>query len=341
MDTPVTIAIVAPSGHPGCAAAADRAFAWFAEVEARCSRFDPTSELRRLADRPPGEPVSVSPLLFEAVAFACAVAERSGGAFDPTIGARQQARGLVRNYRTGRAEPWRAPGSERPHAAERRAATSGADSGDETVAMAAQLLVAQVLAGEQALPASSSPAPDPTWRDIALDRQASAVTLRRPLLLDLGAVAKGMAIDLAARELAAAHPDFLVEAGGDLFAAGRNADGQPWRVGIRHPRAHDAYCAVLAVSGAAVCTSGDYARPTADGGHHILDPRGARSAEAATACTVLAPSAMLADALATAAFVLGPTAGLRWLRRQRADGLIVGADLQIHTTPGLRRRRVS
>ena len=408
MDTRVTITIVAPGDDPACAAAAERAFGWFAEVEARCSRFDPGSELRRLADQPPGLAVPVSPLLFEAVRFACAVAERSGGAFDPAIGARQQARGLVRNYRTGLAEPWLDPGGARPAPDDPTAAAAGpcgaaapaqAPSPSRSRnpaargAMPPPLGPAQLAGtGESAGPArpssptdpagppepagpvqpSGPPQPagpaesagqaqpsgaaepagpdepfapsapaDPTWRDLVLDRAARTITLRRPLLLDLGAVAKGMAIDLAARELAAAFRDFLVEAGGDVYAGGRGPAGRPWRVAVRHPRAHDAYSAVLAVSDAAVCSSGDYARPAADGGHHILDPRTARSAGAATACTVLAPSAMLADALATAAFVLGPRAGIDWLAREGAEGLILAADLQPHATSGLRRHRGS
>jgi len=61
------------------------AAAWFDEIERICSRFNPESELTRLSTRI-GERVRVSELLFEAVRFALAVADESGGAFDPTIG---------------------------------------------------------------------------------------------------------------------------------------------------------------------------------------------------------------------------------------------------------------
>ena len=74
-----------------------------------------------------------------------------------------------------------------------------------------------------------------TYRDVALDPAGRTITLRRPLLLDLGAVAKGLAIDLAARELSPLN-DFAIDAGGDLCVAGYNAAGQPWSIGIRHPR---------------------------------------------------------------------------------------------------------
>ncbi|HVB10842.1 MAG TPA: FAD:protein FMN transferase [Bacillota bacterium] len=287
MDTPVTVAI-AGDQEAACATAAEQAFGWFAEVEARCSRFDPNSELRALALQP-GQAVPVSPVLMQALRFACAVAEVSGGAFDPTIGGRQQARGLVRNYRTGRQEPWLASG----------------DAG----------------AGE------------PTWRDIRLDEDAQTVTLLRPLLPDLGAVAKGLAVDLAARAIRqAGFHQFTVEAGGDLFAAGR-----AWRVGIQHPRNPGALLGAIEVRDAAVCTSGDYARRAPGGGHHILDPRAGGSPDAAVSCTVIAPSAMMADALATAAFVLGPRVGLPWLLGQGAEGMLLGPDLTPYTTPGFGR----
>jgi thiamine biosynthesis lipoprotein len=323
MDTPVTVVIAAAADDPACAAAAERAFAWFAEVEARCSRFDPRSELRALCERP-GEPVPVSPLLFAAIRFACAVAERSGGAFDPAVGARQQARGLDRNYRTGRREPWTGPagplaeGDPQPHG-------HGRGRGDPP----AQPARRRVLAG---------PVPTATWRDVHLDPAARTVTLQAPLLLDLGAVAKGMAVDLAARAIAADHRHFLVDAGGDVFAGGLNPEGAPWRVGLRHPRRAEAITHVLAVTDAAVCSSGDYARPAA-GGHHILDPRSGRSPRHAAACSVVAPSAMLADALATAAFVLGPRAGAAWLAAQGVDGVVTAPDLTEHATPGFGRWR--
>jgi thiamine biosynthesis lipoprotein len=63
----------------------------------------------------------------------------------------------------------------------------------------------------------------------------------------------------------------------------------------------------IQVSNVAVCTSGDYERRSALDGHphHIVDPRTRGSANAVASATVVAPTAMLADALATAAFVLG------------------------------------
>jgi thiamine biosynthesis lipoprotein len=169
-----------------------------------------------------------------------------------------------------------------------------------------------------------------SYRDVVLDPERRTVTLRRPLTLDLGAVAKGLAVDLAARELAALR-DFAIDAGGDLYLGGSNEHGTPWRVGIWHPRNECELICWLQVSNKAVCTSGDYERPG-----HILDPRTGTSCEAVASVTVVAPSAMLADALATAAFVLGPDDAISLLESHGVDGLIVTAGLQQYKTSGWR-----
>ncbi len=294
MDTFVAIEVVAPKGMPEPAAAMERALGWFAEVEVRCSRFDPKSEVMRLT-RLAGSPVKVSKLLFEVVRFALAIAEASGGAFDPAVGHVLEARGFNRDYRT----------------------------------------VQQVDTG-------LDPQARPTYRDVRLDPARSTITLRRPLILDLGGVAKGMAIDLAAKELAQ-YADFAVDAGGDLYLKGRNPLGRPWRVGIRDPRKEGALLETLQVSDAAICTSGDYERraPDESGGPHSLDPRSGESVAEVASVTVVAPTAMVADALATAAFVLGPERGTRFLERQGVAGLIIASSLERHATADLARYTVT
>src|SRR4051794_23771733 len=179
------------------------------------------------------------------------------------------------------------------------------------------------------------PAVAASYRDVRLDEARRTITLQRPLLLDLGAVAKGLATDLAARELAPFR-DFCVEAGGDLYAGGHNAAGRPWRVAVQDPRDPAAAVRVLDISDRAICTSGDYERRTPDGdGHHLVDPRSGRSAAALASVTVVAPTAMVADGLGTAAFILGPRAGLRLLDREGVGGLLVLPDGAVHETRGL------
>jgi thiamine biosynthesis lipoprotein len=161
-----------------------------------------------------------------------------------------------------------------------------------------------------------------SFRDVELDEDHQTILLKRPLTLDLGAVAKGLAVDAAAREL---QPfcNFCIDAGGDIYCAGRNPAGNPWSVGIRHPRHPAELVDRFHVSDRAVCTSGDYER-----GAHILDPRDDAANLRIASATVIAPNAMLADALATAAFVLGPEQGIALLERMGVEGLLITATLE-------------
>jgi thiamine biosynthesis lipoprotein len=165
-----------------------------------------------------------------------------------------------------------------------------------------------------------------SFRDVVLDANDHTILLKRPLTLDLGAVAKGLAVDAAARELQAFR-DFCIDAGGDIYCGGCNSKGEPWSVGIRHPRHRDELVDRILVTDCAVCTSGDYER-----GPHILDPRDAAAALRVASATVIAPNAMLADAMATAAFVLGPGQGIDLLDRMGLQGLLITPTLGRHRT---------
>jgi thiamine biosynthesis lipoprotein len=176
-----------------------------------------------------------------------------------------------------------------------------------------------------------------TYRDVQLDPAHRTIQLRRPLLLDLGAVAKGLAIDLAARELAT-FDNVCVDAGGDLFARGQNGRGEPWAVGVQDPRASEAVAYRLAISGQAVCTSGDYERRTPDGAeHHLIDPRTGRAGQSLASVTVVAPTATAADGLATAVFLLGPKRGLRLLEQAGVGGVLITPTGELLTTPDLQK----
>lgn len=165
--------------------------------------------------------------------------------------------------------------------------------------------------------------PRPRFRDVRTDQARRTVTLARPLLLDLGGVAKGLAIDLAEQELAA-FEHVCIDAGGDIVARGLNPAGRPWRIGVQDPRKPEAIVHEIEVSGQAVCTSGDYERPTADGReHHLIDPATGHAARTLASVTVVAPTALAADGLATAAFVLGPERGPRLLEREGVGGVFI------------------
>jgi thiamine biosynthesis lipoprotein len=158
------------------------------------------------------------------------------------------------------------------------------------------------------------------FHDVKLDRRRRTILLRRPVILDLNAVAKGLAIDLASRELQD-YADVCIEAGGDLFVRGHNAAGEAWRVGIQHPRAEGVLLETLHVSDTAVCTSGDYERHG-----HIVDARSPESRTDLASVTVVAPTAMAADGLSTTAMVLGRERGIELLEHQGVGGLLVSPD---------------
>jgi thiamine biosynthesis lipoprotein len=162
-----------------------------------------------------------------------------------------------------------------------------------------------------------------SFRDVLVDPARRTITLRQPLVLDLGAVAKGLAVDLAARELTA-FDSICIDAGGDLYARGRTARGESWQIGVQDPRQFGVIAHLLEISDRAVCTSGDYERGTPDGNeHHLIDPRTGQAGQALASVTVVAPTAMAADGLATAAFILGPKRGLRLLERERVGGVLI------------------
>ena len=118
---------------------------------------------------------------------------------------------------------------------------------------------------------------------------------------DPSGLVKGWAIDRAATILAAKGcRNFYVDAGGDVQARGRNQDGSPWRVGIRHPVERDKVARIVLAEDLAVATSGTYEK-----GDHILNPHTGRPAADLLSLTVVGPDILSADVYATAALAMG------------------------------------
>ncbi len=146
------------------------------------------------------------------------------------------------------------------------------------------------------------------------DVERQQVRYTRPeVYVALGGIAKGHAVDRGISILQAAGVAHAsISAGGDSRIIGDRL-GQPWSVGIQHPRQEDQMSAVLPLVDTAVSTSGDYERYFEKDGvryHHILDPNTGRSATGSWSVTILGPEATLTDALSTSVFVLGPERGL-------------------------------
>lgn len=141
----------------------------------------------------------------------------------------------------------------------------------------------------------------PSWS--SLDWQEPWLTTTEPLLLDVGAAGKGLLVDLVGERLQA-YEGLTVDASGDLLHGGPD----PLRVALEHPL--DATVAVGVAelpSGAALCASATNRRAWGEGLHHVLDARTGRPTDDVLATWVVAPSCMLADGAATAAFFVPPT----------------------------------
>jgi len=140
--------------------------------------------------------------------------------------------------------------------------------------------------------------------------------------IDPTGLVKGWAIERASALLRGRGAvNHAVNGGGDLQLAGEAAPGRGWQIGISDPHERGRVLAVVGGSELAVATSG-----VAERGNHILDPFTGRPAAALASATVIGPSLTLADAYATAAFVLGRDA-LRWIEGVPGyQALVVAAD---------------
>lgn len=274
------ITVHAPSAEAGREAIA-AGFGEVARLERILSDYDPTSELCRLsAAAPSGGPVPVGEDLWRVLARSVEIRDATGGAFDPTVGPLttlwRQAR------RSGRLPP-----------------------------------------PEKLAVARSAVGPDTLW----LVTGSQGVVLGRPgMRLDLGGIGMGYAADRAI-EVLERHGirSALIDASGDVRASGPPPGSAGWRVSLaplavgNDPEASRGKGPVVVLSHAAVTTSGDaYQAVEIDGRRysHVVDPRTGLGVSGPAAVTVVAPDCTTADAMATAASVLGPEAGSAAIERE-------------------------
>lgn len=238
-------------------------------VVAQMSTWEPESDISRFNRAAAGSWHVLPDDFWQVLGCALDVARRSDGAFDPAIGALVALWGF------------------------------GADGGRQ-VAPSAEAIRAAV----------------PSRSALRLQVRAESQEIHQPggLRLDLSGIAKGFAVDaVAARLQALGIEAALVEVGGELYGYGRKPAGDAWRVLVEHAEDDDAdeddLACVVILDGAAVATSGDRWHRFEQGGRrysHTLDPRsGAPVAADIASLSVIAASAMQADAWATALTVMG------------------------------------
>lgn len=149
------------------------------------------------------------------------------------------------------------------------------------------------------------------YRNIVLDKERRTLYLKRPgMAIGLGAIAKGYAAGRAVQAMCQGGiPDAIVDAGGDLYFSGKKG-AEGWTCGVQDPdRKGGAVLRLRVRKDCAVVTSGDYERFFEYKGrryHHILDTRTGYPAVGVRSVTVMAADPTVADAYATAFFVLGP-----------------------------------
>ena len=186
----------------------------------------------------------------------------------------------------------------------------------------------------------------PLWnyRNIVLDEGAQTLFLKRAgMQIGLGGVAKGYALDRAGEILRQAGFDnFLIYAGGQVLVHGRRGD-RPWRVGIQHPR-EPRHFAYVEIEDGSLATSGDYEHAYRHQGrtyHHIIDPKTGFPADKTSSVTLVSKTALWADAVDTALFVMGPRAALRAIEDAPGgpfDAAIVDPSMRLSLTAGMRGR---
>ena len=166
------------------------------------------------------------------------------------------------------------------------------------------------------------------WAEVERDER----TIRLPragMEIDFGGIGKEYAADRVATivvEHGIRHG--LVNLGGDVRAVGAQANGAPWRVGIRHPRAEGRTIATVDLVDGAVATSGDYERFFEIDGRrycHILDPRTGMPVAHWQSVTVVAPLCIVAGSCGTMAMLM-ESAGEGFLARQGLSYIAVAPD---------------
>lgn len=232
------------------------------------------------------------------------------------------------------ADKWRTVSAEFWRVLDQAAAWNGMTGGIFDPAILPQLVAAgydkdfSLLKAGPARPVGTVTAPQGCrFADIGLDPGTRAVYLPPGCALDLGGIVKGWTVDRAARLLARTFDNFLIDAGGDVYAQGEDG-GRPWQVGVQHPLQADTSLGVVGLQDRAIATSTVTGRRWQEGDrwqHHLIDPRtGEPAVTDLLSVTIVGPTTTTAEIAAKTVLILGVGSGLAWLsQRPGTAGLLV------------------
>ena len=174
------------------------------------------------------------------------------------------------------------------------------------------------------------------WR--AVEIRDDGIRLHGPATaMTLNGVAQGFAADRAVAALRRHGIEHALINAGEIGSLGTKPNGDEWMVGIQHPRQQDAFVALAALNDRSLSTSGDYETKFTDdySKNHIFDPSTGQSPRELASVSIAAPSALQADALSTAAMVLGPERTLALIEQlPNVDALLVLKNGRKRQTPG-------
>ena len=141
----------------------------------------------------------------------------------------------------------------------------------------------------------------------------NAIRFKKPGMgITLDGIAKGYIVDSASNMLVKHRiQNHLINAGGDIRTMGTKQDKKPWTVAVQDPQKKKRYPDIIKMANGAIATSGDYEiyYDREKMFHHIVDPKTGLSPRVSTSVSVLAPTAIEADALSTSVFVMTPKQG--------------------------------
>ena len=179
------------------------------------------------------------------------------------------------------------------------------------------------------------------FKDLVLNAKEQTVYLpKKGMKIGFGAIGKGYAADATKKLMKSLGVSSgIINASGDLTSWGKKPDGTDWQVGISNPENPAKVFSWFPVRDAAVATSGNYEKyVTLEGKQysHIMDPRTGIPVSGIKSVTVFAPKAVLADAFATAVFIMGIDTGIDTISQLPGMScIIVDAENNIHHSPNI------